>query len=443
MGVTLWLAKAEEALGNKSVAEKLYNESLDLADPANPDAIDAYAAIASFLASQGRPQEAQQKLDQARSKLPDTAVLQRSFGDVAEAQGHFEEALGHYQQALSKSPNDLGTRFRLGKTYRKMNKLDEAAKEFDTIVATDKEYPNIAVERGLLFEKSGDVSKALEQFQNALDKTPKDVDLQLRVGAAYVSIGEVDKALPLLNKVKDQRPNSAEANHFIGRAYLRKGGIEGNSAMRYLQRAVELDPNRAEYHLYVAWAANEATPAQLGLARTEVDKALSLDRLLADGYWQRGVVSLREGAVNDAIKDLKHALELKPSRFEAHAALAECDEQKNDLAGAMGEWAKAISGDDKIAVWRYHYGRLLLDKNQAGEAAKHLAFALDDGKKQQPRPGWIGRCAFEAGEALRKTGQKAQAVEAYQFYFDVAPSSDPDRKDALRGLTAVGGQLDR
>ncbi len=443
MGVALWLAKVDEALGNKSGAEKLYQEAIDLVDPTSPDAILPYSAFASFLAAQGRANEAQAKLDQARAKLPDTAALQRAFGDVAATQSHFDEALGHYQAALQKNPADLGTRFRLGVTYRKMKRLDDAAKEFDTIVATDKDYPNIAVERGLLFEQSGDVQKALEQFQSAYEKTPKDVDLMLRVGAAYVSIGEVEKALPLLNKVKDQRPNSAEANHFIGRAYLRQGGLESAAAMRYLQRAVELDPNRAEYHLYVAWAANEAIPAQGGLARTEVDKALSLDKLLADAYWQRGIVSLRGSAVNDAMKDLKHALELKPTRYEAHAALAECYSQKNDTANAMAEWAKAIAGDDKVPTWRYRYGKLLLDKNNNVEAAKHLAFALEAGKKAQPRPGWLGNAAFEAGEALRKTGQKNEAREAYELYFELAPPADPDRRDATRGMQAVGGNIDR
>ena len=213
--------------------------------------------------------------------------------------------------------------------------------------------------------------------------------------------------------------------------------------MRYLQRAVELYPNRAEYLLYVAWAANESTPAQLGLARTEVDKALSLDKLLADGYWQRGVVSLRETSVNDAMKDLKHALELKPARHEAHAALAECFAQKNDTASAMSEWAKAIAGDEKVPMWRYRYGRLLLDKGNAPEAARHLAFAMDAAKKAQPRPGWLGNAAFEAGEALRRTGQKTQAIEAYQLYFDLASPSDPDRRDAARGLQQVGGSLER
>ena len=37
-----------------------------------------------------------------------------------------------------------------------------------------------------------------------------------------------------------------------------------------------------------------------------------------------------EGAIDDAIKDERHALELRPSRYEAHATLAECYEDKND-----------------------------------------------------------------------------------------------------------------
>jgi Tfp pilus assembly protein PilF len=193
----------------------------------------------------------------------------------------------------------------------------------------------------------------------------------------------------------------------------------------------------------VAWAANEATPAQLGLARVEVDKALALDRLLADGYWQRGVVLLREGAVNDAMKDLKHALELKPTRTEAHAALAEAFEQKNDVAAASSEWAKAIAGDDKVPLWRFKYGMILLEKGRAADAVKHLAFAVDEGKKAQPRPGWLGRAAFEAGEAQRKTGAKAAAIESYNLFIELSSTNDPDRRDALRALKDLGAPYER
>jgi predicted Zn finger-like uncharacterized protein len=434
MNVALWLARTEEALGNKKAAEDLYSTAIDLADPQNNDAVQAYAAYARFLAAQGKNAEAAAKLEQARAKLPDTPALHRAFGEVAVAQGRFEEALDHFEAALKQNPNDLGTRFKLGETYLKMNKLDLAAKAFDEVAAIDKEYPGIALQRGILFERSGDMQKALEQFQSASQKFPNDIDLMLHVGAAYVAIGEPEKALPLLIKVKDQRPNSAEANHFVGRAYLQQGGLEAAAAMRYLQRAVALDPNKAEYHLYVAWAANEATPAQLGLARTHVEKALQLDKLLADAYWQRGVIERREGQTNDAIKDLKRALELKPSRYEAHATLAEAYEDKNDIGAALAEWQKAIAGNDKPPHWRWRYGRLLATRNQNGEAARHLVYAVEHGKKAQPRPGWLANAAFEAGEALRKSGQKAAACEHYKLYLELAAPTAPDRRDALRAV---------
>ena len=438
MNVALWLARSEEALGNKKAADDLYSTAVDLADPQNPDAIQAYAAYARFLAAQGKTAEAAAKLEQARNKLPDTAALQRAIGEVAVAQGQFQEALEHFEAALQKNPHDLGTRFRLGQTYRKMHKLDLAAKALDEVAAVDKEYPGIALERGLLFEESGDVQRALEQFQSASQKYPNDVDLMLRVGAAYVAIGDVEKALPLLSKVKDQRPNSAEANHFVGRAYLKQGGLEAAAAMRYLQRAVALDPNKAEYHLYVAWAANEATPAQLGLARTHIDKALQLDKLLADAYWQRGVLLRKEGQVNDAVKDLKRALELKPARHEAHAALAEAYEDKNDVAAATSEWQRAIAGDEKPPYWRWKYGKILAEKNANGEAAKHLVYAVEHGRTAQPRPGWLGPAAFEAGEALRKTGQKKEACEHYHLYLELAAPTSPDRRDALKAQNDLG-----
>ncbi len=434
MNVALWLARTEEALGNKKAAEDLYSTAIDLADPQNSDAVQAYAAYARFLASQGKNAEAAAKLEQARAKLPDSPALHRAFGEVAVAQGQFQEALEHFEAALKQNPNDLGTRFKLGETYLKMNKLDLAAKAFDEVAAIDKEYPGIALQRGILFERSGDMQKALEQFQSASQKFPDDIDLMLHIGAAYVAIGDTEKALPLLLKVKDKRPNSAEANHFVGRAYLQQGGLEAAAAMRYLQRAVALDPNKAEYHLYVAWAANEATPAQLGLARTHVEKALQLDKLLADAYWQRGVIERREGQINDAIKDLKRALELKPSRIEAHAALAEAYEDKNDIAAAISEWQKAIAGNDKPAHWRWKYGKLLATRNQNAEAAKHLVYAVENGKKAQPRPGWLASAAFEAGEALRKTGQKLPACEHYKLYLELAAPTAPDRRDALRAV---------
>ncbi len=260
----------------------------------------------------------------------------------------------------------------------------------------------------------------------------------MRVGAAYVAIGRPADAVPVLRKVLSQRPDSAEANHYLGRAIFLQGGSVQADAMRYLKRATELDPNRAEYHLYVGWAANNAVPAQLGLAKDEIDKALSLDKLLADAYWQRGVLEQKQGTVDDAIRDVQRALQLKPTRVDAHATLAACYDVKNDTASEMSEWQKAITGNPAVPEWRLRYGKMLLDRGNASDAVKHLSFAATEGEKLDPRPGWLPDAEFGAAEAFRKTGAKDLAIERYKRFLEVAPVSSPDRKDAVNALLNMG-----
>ena len=283
-----WLAMSESALGDKKSAEKDFLGAMDLVDPKDPDAIEPYAAYVNFLATQGRADEAQSKLQEAVKKLPDSVGLERTLGDVAVVQAHYDEALTRYNAALTMDARDVSSRFRLGQVLRKTGKFDEASKVFDDVYAADKNYPNLALERGLLFQKSGDVQKALDQFKAALDKSPNDPDLKLRVGAAYVMIGQGEKAEPLLREVGKDRPNSAEADHYWGRSLMLQGPIHYQEAMRHLQIAASRESNRAEYHLYVGWLANSEIPPDLGLAAKEVGKSLALDQTLADAVVAAG-----------------------------------------------------------------------------------------------------------------------------------------------------------
>jgi len=432
------LAQAETALGNGGDAEKDLRQAIDWASPKDPESVEPYIALATLLASKpDRDKDAQQVIDDAKSKLPDEAPVAVAFGEYDAAQGRYEDAVAHFKHALELSPSSLSTHFKLGVTYRHMRKPDLAGTEFDQVLAIDKDYPGLALERGLLFEESGEVERALEQFKNALARAPNDADLQLRVGAAYVAIGRPTDALPMLRKVLEKRPTSAEANHYLGRAIFADQGAT-QEAMRFLKRAVELDPNRAEYHLYVGWAANEANPADLGTAGDEIKAALGLDKLLADAYWQRGELERKRLAVDDALKDERHALDLKPTRIDAYATMAECYEDKNDQASALTNWAKAVAGNDRNPYWRFRYGKLLLEHGNAGEAAPHLSFAVEEALKKDVRPPWIAPAEFAAAQALQRTGKRPDAITMYRRYLEIASTNDPDRRDALNALTSLG-----
>lgn len=438
-GIGLWLARVELASGSTKEAERLFVATTQVVDPRAREAVDVYAGLAGFYATAGRTAEAQATVEKADKLLPDSSAKDRAFGDVAASQGRYDDAVRRFQAALARDPKDLGTRFKLGVTLRKMRRIPEAQAELEALAKADKDYPGLLLERGLLFEESGEVDKALEQFRTALAQAPDDLDLVQRVGAALVAVGKIDEAMPLVRRVHAARPQSAEANHDLGRAHLALGGSEVPVALQHLKRAVELDPNRAEFHVYLAWAANESSPAQLGYARQEAERALELDRLSGDALWVRGDVACKQGAVVDAMKDLTRALELHPTRHEARASLAACHEARNDTKAALAEWTRAVQADGTRPMWRYRLGRLLLEKNANAEAAKHLAFAANEGDKLQPRPAWLVRAQLDAGEALRRQGNKPEALRHFKRYLEMASPTDPDRKDTEKKVAALGG----
>ncbi len=429
--VGYWYGRVQEALGARDLAQAAYREVLKAA-PADPNSADVYIASALLLNQQGRPDDAQKTLDSAKQLMPNVPGVWRALGDVAQSQGRYKEALGHFQHAAELDPDDLGAKFRIGGALRRDGQFDEAIKAFDVVAAVDKEYPGLALERGLLYEASGHSEEALKQYEDALAKAPTDPDLMLRVGCGKVSAGRADQAEALLKKVLAQRPTSAETNHCLGRALLVQGTRLAD-ALRNLERAVELDPNRAEYFLYVGWAANEA--GNVPKAEKALAEALRLDQGLADAYWQRGVLRQRQGAVRDAIADLTKALALRPSRHEAHASLADAYYDLGREQEALKEWLLAIQAQPDNATWRFRYGKLLAANHQNEGAIEQLTKALTLVDTVEPPPRW----RWEAHHTLaRALGASPEAAKHWEQFLRLGPRDSPYRAEAKSFLEKAG-----
>jgi tetratricopeptide (TPR) repeat protein len=433
--VSLWLGHAEEALNNKKEAEAAYVEAIKIGQN-RPEVVDAYVALARLLSGVGRNDDANAKLAEAAKKFPDLPALHRARGEVALQMGRYDEARHELEAALAKE-EDLRTRFSLGVTLRRMRRFVEAGEIFDKVSAIDKDFPGLSLERGLLFEETGQSDRALQAYQQALEKAPNDVDLKLHVGSTQVRAGHARDAEKLLAEVRNARPNSAEANHFLGRALLVKGENLAE-AMRYLELAANLDGNRAEYFLYVGWAANEL--GQVNKARPALNKALELDHELADAYWQRGILLQNQGQTEDALRDLNTALEKRPSRFEAWATIALCDQAMQKWLEADRAWRLAIAGNDQQPEWHYRLGKLLNDHGNKAQVLPELQKAVDLATLPgQPHYAWLWDAYFLLAEALhRSPANKAKAIEAYQRVLELAPSGIIYRQDAEKALASLG-----
>jgi tetratricopeptide (TPR) repeat protein len=429
--VNYWYGAALEAMGNRDEAEKVFSSAVALGGT-EPGAIDAYISLALLKNQQGRREEAQKLLDAARQKLPLSPKILIAIGQLSLSEGRYEAAISDFRHALKLDPTDIAATFRLGVALRKNRQFDEAMSSFDDVAKVDHEYPGLALERGLLYETSGRTEEALKSFEDALAKAPSDADLMLRVGCGKVAAGRPKEAEALLRKVLEQRPMSAETHHCLGRAQL----LEGTNlalALRTLERAVELDPYRPEYYLYVGWAANEA--GRISVAEQALKKALALDQGLGDAYWQRGVLRFRQGAIKDAVVDLTKAIELRPSRHEAHAALAEAYYELGSELKALEQWRVAVQAQPDNAAWHFSYGKLLQAASRDAEARGELEKALQLGSRQDPPPRWT----WEAHRLLaRSLGFQPSAVPHWQEFLRLAPLDNAYRDEAKQTLARLG-----
>ncbi len=432
--VFYWLARVEDAAGKKKDAEGLYREAIKRAT--TPDTgVPPYVALSQLLASVGKSDEATKVLAEAGEKYTNSADLAKARGDVALQTGKLDEAQVQYEAAGKIAPEDLSIRFALGVTLRKARKFSEALAIFEYIHGVDQNYPGLATERGLYYEETGQTAEAIQMYQQALQKAPDDVDLKLRIGSTLVVAGQAKAAEPLLKDVVRERNNSAEANHFYGRALLLTNS-NLNEAIRHLKKAVELDGNRAEYHLYIGWAANEA--GQPAVAEQALTKTIELDATMGDAYWQLGELHRKQGRLVDAIKELQVALEKKPSRIEAHAALGHAYEQQNNSRLAEESFRTAIKANDKVADWHWALGKLLSRRNDLKAAAPELEKALELSADKNPAPGWSSDAHFILGKAY-ETSDKAKAITHYSEYLRLAPADHAYRKEVEQAIDRLKG----
>jgi tetratricopeptide (TPR) repeat protein len=430
MQVAYWYGRVTESLGDRKEAEAAYRDAIANAK-GDPDAVQAYIALARVQSANGQLDAARATLADAQTHLAASPALHKALGRVAMSQGRYADGLESFQHALDLDPGDVEAKFLVGTALVRQRQFDKALEIFDAVANVDRDFPGLALERGILFQESGRTEEALREYESALAKAPTDLDLMLKVGCGKAEAGNGAEAEKLLKKVLDQRQNSAETYFCLGRALMMKHDL--GEAIKQFERAIQIDPNHAEYYLYVGWAANDA--GAIAKASTALKRALELDQGLADAYWQRGVLRVRQTRPKDAIEDLEKALELRPSRYQAHAdlALAYYDLGKEDLA--LAEWQKAIAANPNEATWRFHYGKLLSLRLQNAAAAEQLKKAIELAEADGGTEPWISEAHRLAAISL---GNSPAAIPHWQAFLKTGALNSPYRNEAKAALKRLG-----
>ena len=135
------------------------------------------------------------------------------------------------------------------------------------------------------------------------------------------------------------------------------------------------------------------------------------------------------------VADLTRAIELKPGRHEAHAALADALHDLGDERGALAQWRQAVESQPDNATWHYRYGRVLQQNQLSNEARVELSKALELAEKTDPPPRW----KWEAHRLLaRAIGRQTEAIKHWQAFLRMSPTDNAYREEAKSELAKLG-----
>ncbi|HEY1252315.1 MAG TPA: tetratricopeptide repeat protein [Thermoanaerobaculia bacterium] len=199
--------------------------------------------MAQVLLRDNQPVDAERAFREVLKYDSRNAEALDGLGNALTMQGRFKEAITYLDKAVSIDPLNGSFRNNRGVARMEMGLYQEAGEDFDAAESSPNPDDKLSasINRGRLRQRQGDFKAAEHEFSMALARDPKSFAALLGRAVARESKGDLEGAAEdYLSCVKIDSM-SAEANFRLGVCLvsLKKGDL----GRRYLQRAIDLDPN--------------------------------------------------------------------------------------------------------------------------------------------------------------------------------------------------------
>ncbi len=276
---------------------------------------------------------------------------------------------------------------------------------------------------------------------------------------------ELNRYLADIQRLLGQRRNDARLWNTLGVAYYRLG--RPLDALYAYERAIEMDRNLAEPHHHRSLV--QIDQGQYAEAIRSCTNAIQLDRVHADAFNNRGLAYMRSGYFDLALADFDEALRLDPrlpsaylNRGVTYNAVARFGEARRDFEHA---WLLDDSAPDLWLPW----GLALIGVVDYPSALEKLSRAvISDAQAATPRArrGYVyyllenfAPARLDVEEALRidptslfarnslglletRLGHHEVAIEHYRKVLETAPEQYVTRYNLALALARAGQNAD-
>jgi tetratricopeptide (TPR) repeat protein len=201
---------------------------------ASAQIVDTYRVAKQF-------DKALQEADAAAKKFPDDRVLMAVRASILADTGRGDAAATELRKLLTGKDDDRETYITLAQVYEKAKNYGEMAKAIDAadkLSDSKEEKISIAFMRGAMYEKMKNFDAAETEFRKVLELDPKNTSALNYLGYMLADRNvRVSEALKYIQQAVDAEPNNGAYLDSLGWAYYRLGDL--TKAEEYLRRAIE------------------------------------------------------------------------------------------------------------------------------------------------------------------------------------------------------------
>jgi arylsulfatase A-like enzyme/Tfp pilus assembly protein PilF len=218
-------------------------------------------------------------------------------------------------------------------------RIDEAIAKVQRVLAADAEVVEAYIILGNLHTKAKRNDAAIAAYQKALSLDDRNENAAFALALAYKQAGQHDAAQAGFERVLGMNARSTKAEWQLADLAARKRDFA--RAEQLLTHALTQSVDRPPFLLKLA-------EAQIELTRFD-----------------------------EAEKNLRDALRLKPDLSMAHYDLAVLAEKRNDNARAVEEYRAEIRANPSVYQAHFNLAKLLSRAGQTSEAVDHFRAAVD------------------------------------------------------------------
>jgi arylsulfatase A-like enzyme/Tfp pilus assembly protein PilF len=219
------------------------SRALDLPDP--KDKIVEYSLISQAMAFIAREQcsRALPILTQLSTQDPDILSVHTMVGQCYLQEGRYRDALASLERVVEEEPTRVYPRLYLAQAHFHLKEYDQAQSILEEVLKEDPDSFQANNYLGLIYADKGQTARAVKAFTNAV-RLQDDAEAYQMLGYLHTREQQPRQAAEALEKAVEMEPENALAHLYLANAYMLLGRrAQGEQEYR---KALALDPSLRE-----------------------------------------------------------------------------------------------------------------------------------------------------------------------------------------------------